>query len=265
MLALAVGAAKGRNEMGGFQEYVVVEAGLACRIPEGMGWTEGSVFPLAVSTAGMALFLGGFLGLGTPGADDVDKDLNEGLKKKQTVLVWGGSSAVGSNAIQLAVAAGYEVVTSASERNSEYVRGLGASMVFEYSSETVVGDLVADLDQRECVGVFQAAGSAEVCLQIAGKAKGDLLVVTAGPVPEGVVASGVRAKGLFQSDTSVDPYAEIGPMIFEKFLPQALARGSYKAAPEPMVLEKKGLEGIQEGLNILRKGVSARKLVVLAE
>jgi NADPH:quinone reductase-like Zn-dependent oxidoreductase len=45
----------------------------------------------------------------------------------QTVLVWGGSTSVGSNAIQLAVAAGYEVITMSSPRNFEYVTPLGAS------------------------------------------------------------------------------------------------------------------------------------------
>jgi NADPH:quinone reductase-like Zn-dependent oxidoreductase len=40
----------------------------------------------------------------------------------KTLLVWGGSTSVGSNAIQLGVAAGYEVVTTASPKNFDYVR-----------------------------------------------------------------------------------------------------------------------------------------------
>lgn len=256
--------------MGGFQEFVVVEAGLACCIPEGMSFAEGSVFPLAVVTAGLALFSGEFLALGKPRVglvvtDDDDDVQKKTRPKKQTVLVWGGSSAVGSNAIQLAVAAGYEVITSASARNFEYVKGLGASMVFDYSSPTVIEEVVKELDRRECVGVFQAAGSAEVCLQIAARVKGDLFVAIPGPVPEDIVPDGVRAKGLYQSNTTGDPYGEIGPVVFEDFLPKALKRGSYKVAPEPMVMETKGLKGIQEGLDILRKGVSAKKVVVLAE
>jgi NADPH:quinone reductase-like Zn-dependent oxidoreductase len=45
----------------------------------------------------------------------------------KTLLVWGGSTSVGSNAIQLAVAAGYEVFTTASPKNFDYVKKLGAA------------------------------------------------------------------------------------------------------------------------------------------
>ncbi|TVY80762.1 Zinc-binding alcohol dehydrogenase domain-containing protein cipB [Lachnellula suecica] len=38
----------------------------------------------------------------------------------KTLLVWGGPSSVRSNAIQLAIAGGYEVITSASPKNFEY-------------------------------------------------------------------------------------------------------------------------------------------------
>jgi len=47
----------------------------------------------------------------------------------ETVLVWGGSTSVDSNAIELAVAAGYHVITTASPDNFEYVTPLGASKV----------------------------------------------------------------------------------------------------------------------------------------
>ncbi len=46
------------------------------------------------------------------------------------------STSVGSNAIQLAVAAGYEVITTSSPRNFDYVKKLGASQVFDYNSKT---------------------------------------------------------------------------------------------------------------------------------
>jgi hypothetical protein len=39
----------------------------------------------------------------------------------------------------------------------------------------------------------------------------------------------------------------------------------YKVAPKPQVVPTKGLEGIQEALDVLKKGASATKLVVVAE
>jgi NADPH:quinone reductase-like Zn-dependent oxidoreductase len=55
--------------------------------------------------------------------------LVENLGKR--VFVWGGASSVGGNAIQSARAAGLEVLTTASGRNFEYVKKLGASVVFD--------------------------------------------------------------------------------------------------------------------------------------
>ncbi len=63
----------------------------------------------------------------------------------KTVVMWGGASAVGSNGVQVAVVGGYEVLTTASPKNFEYVRKLGASGVSDYISGTVVEDLVLGL------------------------------------------------------------------------------------------------------------------------
>jgi hypothetical protein len=54
---------------------------------------------------------------------------------------------------------------------------------------------------------------------------------------------------------------DIGKMIYEDYLPTALAERKFVAAPEPYVVGE-GLESIQTGLDALRKGVSAKKVVV---
>jgi hypothetical protein len=54
---------------------------------------------------------------------------------------------------------------------------------------------------------------------------------------------------------------EVGPMICKEFLPKALAAGEYVAAPDPIVVGK-GLEFIQPALEMQKKGVSAKKVVV---
>ncbi len=70
--------------------------------------------------------------------------------------------------------------------------------------------------------------------------------------------NGVRNQFIF-GDTLV--YNEVGPAIYEQFLPKALADGSFIATPEPQVVGH-GLEKIQEALNLHMKGVSAKKLIV---
>lgn len=74
------------------------------------------------------------------------------------MLVWGGSSAVGSNAIQLATAAGYDVIATCSKKNFDYVKGLGAVSAFEYKDIEVTTKVAAELDKGECAAIFIPAG-----------------------------------------------------------------------------------------------------------
>ena len=123
-------------------------------------------------------------------------------------------------------------------------------------------DVVAELDCTTCASIFQAAGSVEACFQIAGKAKAYYFMATATPVPEGSVPSGVRAKTVFERMLADN---EIGPAIFEDFLRKVLPQRKYKIAPEPFIMGMKGLKGVQEGLDRLRNGVSAKKIVIVDE
>lgn len=257
VLAFAQGATRGAA-MGGFQEYVLVDMAFTCGIPGDMSFAEASVLPLGFTTAAHALFNLGTLGLPRPSGDFVAG----GVGKR--VFIWGGASSVGGNAVQLARAAGLEVLTTASRGNFEYVKGLGASVVFDYTSETVVEEVVSELDNggAPCVGIFQAAGSNDSVgpvMEVARRAKGDILVITTSPLQEGMVPEGVKAKMLFGNS-----HYDILDM-WKLFLPKVLKESKYIVAPEPLIVEMRGLEGIQLGYDILKKGVSARKVVVLAD
>ncbi|TFY53735.1 hypothetical protein EVJ58_g9286 [Rhodofomes roseus] len=56
-----------------------------------------------------------------------------GLQPEQSVFINGGSTAVGAFAIQLAKAVGCKVTASASAKNEEYVRSLGADEFVDYT------------------------------------------------------------------------------------------------------------------------------------
>lgn len=45
---------------------------------------------------------------------------------------------------------------------------------------------------------------------------------------------------------------ETTPATFGGYLPEALAKGAYKVAPPPLVVNRNGLEGIQEGIDLMR-------------
>jgi len=283
VVGFAAGSDKQRNRAaeGGFQDYVVLLAHMAAPIPDSMPFADAAVLPLGLSTAACGLFQKDFLGLNAPSAAP--------RPTGKTLLVWGGSTSVGSNAIQLAVAAGYDVVTTASPRNFDYVKRRGAREAFDYRSKTVIADIVSALRGREIAGALAIGpGSAAACVDIVGAGKGARFVALATPpasfdnVPAGrgrllrlapAIAGmlagtaslalksrrlGVRTKMIWGSALIGN---EVGPMIFEAFLPTALAEARFVAAPSPTVVGA-GLAQIPVALERQRLGVSATKLVV---
>lgn len=76
-------------------------------IPPSLDFSQAAALPVAIETASRGLDLLG-VGDGT------------------TVLIDGGAGGVGSAAVQLAVARGARVIATASERNHDYLRSLGA-------------------------------------------------------------------------------------------------------------------------------------------
>jgi hypothetical protein len=71
--------------------------------------------------------------------------------------------------------------------------------------------------------------------------------------------SGVSASWIFGSNIKDN---EVSRAVYEDFLPKALAEGKFVAAPEPHVVGK-GLESLQEGLEVQKRGMSAKKVVVI--
>lgn len=130
----AAGSNKNRNKsaQGAFQLYTVMLAYMVSPIPDTLSFESAAVVPLGASTAACGLFQKDQLALELPNPSRSPKPLGK------TVIIWGGATSVGSNAIQLAVAAGYEVITTSSPKNFGYVKKLGANQVFDYNSKTVV-------------------------------------------------------------------------------------------------------------------------------
>lgn len=279
----AVGTDKDSNSAaeGTFQQYTVVLERLAAPIPESMSFQDACVLPLAVSTAASGLFQKDQLGLRLPSAD--------ARPTGETLLVWGGSTSVGSNAIQLAVAAGYEVITTASPHNFDFVKSLGASQAFDYNSPTVVRDIIAVLKGRRSAGAIAfGPTSADSCVRIVAAAGGSKIVALASPplsfdgladdnrgrfalprvllklITSNVALQitsrrrGVRTKYIFGSSLKSN---EVSTAIYRDFLPGALADGRYLAAPKPLVVGQ-GVGEFQRAMDIQLKGVSAAKVVV---
>lgn len=149
------------------------------------------MLPLAISTAAAGLYLPGYLGLDLP-SPNANPDTEK--KKKKTVLIWGGSSSVGATAIQLARASGLNVITTASMSNFAFVRDLGAVSVFDYRSESVVQDIVREIQGfgGEFVGIYDAISEE-------GKSLGPLAGILEG-LGLGLGKAGARIAGVLPVD-----------------------------------------------------------------
>lgn len=117
-------------------------------LPNELGYERAAQLPLSVLTASAGLFNSINLQLPPPSLNPVSTG--------KTLLVWGGSSSVGVIAVQLAIASGLEVVTTASKHNHDLLLGLGVSKVFDHSSPTVVAEIVSNMKGKNAsmVGAF---------------------------------------------------------------------------------------------------------------
>jgi NADPH:quinone reductase-like Zn-dependent oxidoreductase len=249
VLGQAVGTTVNQPAQGAFQQHTAVLAHMAAPIPDEMAATSAAVLPLGIGTAACGLYQSDHLGLRHPSA--VPRPSGE------TLLVWGASSSVGCNAVQLATASGYEVIATASPHNEAMVRTLGAVQVLDRGDPDVVYRVVEALRGKTLVGAFHATGKLADTFDVMRRIEGRRFVTSSLPSqidpPETVEVAAIAGTSLRDD--------EVGPMIYCDFLPAALASGRYVAAPAPKIAGR-GLEAFQHAVDAQRAGISGYKLVV---
>jgi NADPH:quinone reductase-like Zn-dependent oxidoreductase len=135
---------------GAFAELALVSENMAARKPDGLGFAEAAALPVAGLTALQSL-----------------RDLAK-LRSGQRLLVNGASGGVGSFAVQIGRVLRARVTAVTSTRNIEWVVGLGAERVIDYSKEDftrladeydVIFDAVASRRFGECSARLARAGA----------------------------------------------------------------------------------------------------------
>lgn len=150
---------------GAFAQSVVVAASSLCHVPAAMSFEQAAALPTAAGTAWLALF-----GVGQ-------------LKAGQRVLVHAGAGGVGSYAVQLAKQAGARVTATASSKNHDLVKELGADEVIDYRHEDfstrrkdldLVLDTVGGETAERSWRVIKAGGMLVSLVDHAIQARGDV-------------------------------------------------------------------------------------------
>ena len=159
-------------ERSGYAAYAAVSARALARKPSNLSFAQASTIGSAVATAHGAL-------LG-----------QAHLQAGQTVLVHGGSGAVGGMAIQLARRANALVIATASTANLDAIHVLGADVVVDYTRDRFE-DVASQVDV-----VLDTVGGQTHERSYAVLRKGGLLVTLVPPPPD---VPATQARGFGQS------------------------------------------------------------------
>lgn len=156
---------------GGYAEYTVAGLTEMALKPKSIGFVESAAIPTAGLAAWQSIF--NLAGLG----------------KEQSVLIHGAAGGVGTFAVQFAKWKGAYVIGTASAKNAEFLKSIGADEVIDYKNQRFE-DLVGNLDVvLDTVGGDTFDRSWEVLKP------GGFLVTTVANIPEGEPEKrGVRAK-----------------------------------------------------------------------
>ncbi|MBO9595726.1 MAG: NADP-dependent oxidoreductase [Niabella sp.] len=102
---------------GCYAEYAVVKATDIVKKPDSVSFEAAAAIPVAALTASRAI-------------QDEGK-----LKAGEKILIHGASGAIGAMAVQLAKAAGAYVIATASGKNEQRIRDLGADLFIDYTTQ----------------------------------------------------------------------------------------------------------------------------------
>lgn len=145
---------------GGYAETVAVPVGQLLPIPAGVSLADAAGLPEVACTVWSNL---------------VDE---AGLTEGQTVLLHGGSSGIGTMAIQVAKALGARVaVTAGSAEKLEACRELGADILINYRDQDFVEELAAATDGHGADVILDVVGAKYLDRNLQALAPGGRLVV----------------------------------------------------------------------------------------
>ena len=255
----------GRPQDGAFALYTVVPANKAAILPDTISFADGVVVPFALEAAVCVLSLKepgiAMPGVATPALGLPYPSLEDPVPALgKTLVVYGGSSSVGSMTTQLATAAGIHVISIVGTHNFDFSKRCGASQVFDHKDPRVadkVVEAVGKAGQHEFIGIFDAISTPETYdhdLAILAKLGGGHLACVHPPPNAANVPANVNAGMIYAVNDIATP-------VWKDYVTPALQSGILQCLPPPSVVGK-GLEHIQEALKKSRVGVSATKLVV---
>ncbi|KZS97296.1 GroES-like protein [Sistotremastrum niveocremeum HHB9708] len=252
-----MGAASPEN--GAYAEYVRTPWDVTSVVPSNVSPHQAASFPVPLSTDVLALY--GQLKI---------PQYPEQAPKDTWIVIWGGASAVGQYAIQLARLAGLRIATTASPSRWKLVQNLGADVVVDYKDPEVIQKLRNATNDSIQYGIdcISQKGTPQLVQQAFRPEGGDLVLV------------------LFDLDNLPRPEVKTRAMMGYNILGYETQVGDifYKAVPEQRAMWVRwcklctklfgdgqlkplnvevigGLDQVQKGFELLRTGNHSKKIV----
>ncbi|KAJ1029198.1 hypothetical protein NDA18_002825 [Ustilago nuda] len=152
-------------DRGSFAQYLKTNSEIVTKIPDG-------VDDFVASSVG-ALFHR--LSLPVP---DYSKGAVKVTGDATVVLIWAGSTAVGQWAIQLAHISGFRVITTASPKNHQLLKEIGAEDVYDYRDETTPQKIASKYPNlSKALDCISENGTQQLCVKSLGAKGGDVVVL----------------------------------------------------------------------------------------
>ncbi|MGO8828492.1 MAG: NAD(P)H-quinone oxidoreductase [Steroidobacteraceae bacterium] len=147
---------------GGYADHAVAAAALCLPIPGGLSMVEAAALPETFFTVWTNLFERG------------------GLKAGESVLIHGGTSGIGTTAIQLAVAWGARVIaTAGTEEKARACERLGAARGIDYRTEDFVEVIRRETDGKGVDLILDMVGASYLARNMEAVAvEGRLVVIS---------------------------------------------------------------------------------------
>ncbi|CRG83623.1 hypothetical protein PISL3812_00977 [Talaromyces islandicus] len=254
--AWEVGMVNGDEWGGAYQEYLVMPARWVAKMPSNVSLEQAASLPICYATAICAIHS---LGLDLPIPGPLGKSGSS--YTPTSILILGGSSSIGANAIQLLrlVYPSVPIFATSSPKNQAQVLSLGATQVFDYHKPGLVSSVKAASPKAagvdmiiDCLGA--GASQTDICdsFDPAGSKKyAAILCGITVPVPEDVTHIEIDGMVLLELD---------GGEHVIPALTDLLERGKYQV-PLPVRIVGQYLSAIPDVMDQV-KTVSGTKLVV---
>jgi NADPH:quinone reductase-like Zn-dependent oxidoreductase len=184
-------------------------------------------------------------------------------EKGKKVLIWGGSSAMGSLSISYAKLAGYTVISTSSPHNFDLLKACGADYISDPATIQAIRNLFPIDYWLDTISLKPSVSTIISILAPEGGpiTKAHILVLLP-PVMFGITEfpDGITVQMHRFSTHSPENTEWHGHFLARGgFLEQAIKSGSLKAVPAEVV---GGLDSVADGIQKVHDGVSGKKIVV---